>query len=139
MAPIRPVLRNANVTEQQWRVLRVLADDGQSDPSLLAQSALLHSPSVTRILKELTERGLITRTADNSDRRRQLIEITPEGADLVERTAAHTLTIVDLYGRLFGRERMNQLVGELRALAIILSGEDPAEGSALARADKNEI
>ena len=67
MAPIRPELRAANVTEQQWRVLRVLADQGSLDAAALAAAALLHAPSLTRILKELTQRGLIARHPDPED------------------------------------------------------------------------
>ncbi|WP_457772918.1 hypothetical protein [Phycobium rhodophyticola] len=35
MAPIRHMLQKAGVTEQQWRVLRVLAERGTTDPRTL--------------------------------------------------------------------------------------------------------
>ncbi len=77
MAPIRPELRKAGVTEQQWRVLRVLTGVKSIDTAGLAEAALLHQPSVTRILKELVDRGLIERRGDVLDGRRWLISITP--------------------------------------------------------------
>ena len=52
-------LRDAGVTEQQWRVLRVLIDNTRIDVSALAAAALLRAPSLTRILRELEGRGLI--------------------------------------------------------------------------------
>lgn len=64
MAPIRPHLRASNVTEQQWRVLRVLADATSLDARGIAEAALLYAPTVTRILKELGERKLIIRHID---------------------------------------------------------------------------
>ena len=67
MAPIRPILRDAGVTEQQRRVPRVIDDAGSIDPTALAEQAILFAPSVTRILKELIERGLIVRTQDPED------------------------------------------------------------------------
>ena len=79
MAPIRPKLRAADVTEQQWRVLRVLSDEGRLDIAALAASAMLHGPSVTRILKELGERGLIARDVDPQDKRRSIIAISEAG------------------------------------------------------------
>ena len=56
LAPMRPKLREYDITEPQWRVLRVINDRGAADASGLAEVGLLHAPSVTRILKEL-ERG----------------------------------------------------------------------------------
>ena len=121
MAPIRPFLRDAGVTEQQWRVLRVLSDTGPLDPSGLAAAALLHAPSVTRILKELVERRLVLREADPADGRRSVIRLSEAGDALVARTAAHTLQLLDRYARGFGRERLAALQAELAALAVTIS------------------
>ena len=121
MAPIRPVLRAADVTEQQWRVLRVLNDEGRIDPSQLASSALLFAPSVTRILKELLDRGLIERSHDPQDGRRSIIAISEAGKQLVEGAAAHTLHLLDAYTECFGAERLNHLLTEIRALTDQIS------------------
>lgn len=117
MAPIRPVLRDAGVTEQQWRVLRVLADEGLSDASALGTSALLHAPSVTRILKELTDRELISRESDPADGRRVLVEITSNGQDLVDAVGAQTRTILDQYKEAFGDVRLQGLLQDLLDLS----------------------
>ncbi len=61
MAPIRPMLNEAGVTEQQWRVLRVLDGAGPMDLKTLADSALLFGPSLSRIIKDLADRGLVLR------------------------------------------------------------------------------
>ena len=53
LAPMRPKLREYNITEPQWRVLRVINDRGATDASGLAEVGLLHAPSVTRILRNL--------------------------------------------------------------------------------------
>lgn len=115
MAPIRPALRDAGVTEQQWRVLRVINDRGAIDPTSLADAALLFAPSVTRILKDLVDRALITRTPDAQDRRRSQISLTPAGQALLDETAAHTLVTIRTYGDRFGRDRLDMLLAELRA------------------------
>ena len=133
MAPIRPILRDAEVTEQQWRVLRVLNDEGQVDPSQLASSALLFAPSVTRILKELLDRGLIERSADPKDGRRSLITISDGGKALVEKAAHHTAELLEAYTEIFGAERLARLQDELRALTagiatLKLSDRGPSKG-----------
>jgi homoprotocatechuate degradation regulator HpaR len=116
MAPIRPRLREAEVTEQQWRVLRVLDDQGPLDTSALAQAALLYPPSVTRILKDLLERKLVARDRDPQDGRRSFISLTPAGAALIAETAHHTVQVLERYAAAFGQERLDHLMAELRAL-----------------------
>jgi len=124
MAPIRPMLRDAGVTEQQWRVLRVIDDAGSIDPTALADAAILYAPSVTRILKELVERGLIVRTADPGDGRRSHLSLAPSGRSLIDETSRHTLQALDRYARDFGEERLTGLLDELKALIITIG---PAE------------
>jgi len=120
MAPIRSALRDANVTEQQWRVLRVLNDTGAMEPTRLARLALLHAPSVTRIVRELLDRGLVTRATDATDARRSVVTITPLGAELVVRTAAHTQKVLQQYEARFGAERLAALRQELAALTAAI-------------------
>lgn len=117
MAPIRPLLRAENITDQQWRVMRVLNDSGPLDATQLAQRALLHAPSVTRILRELVGRGLVTREPDPTDARRSNVDLTEEGAGLVKRTAASTRGVLEVYSQRFGAERLANLRSELSALA----------------------
>lgn len=125
MNPIRPVLWNAGVTEQQWRVLRVLKDEGSVDPSRLAQSALLRASSVTRILKELEERGLIVRGVDVRDGRRFIVTISAAGKRLVEETVTHTLVILNEYEDRFGKERLDALLAELQAFIDAIASVRP--------------
>ncbi|WP_423227740.1 homoprotocatechuate degradation operon regulator HpaR [Shimia aestuarii] len=83
MGPIRNMLADAGVTEQQWRVLRVLMEEGPLDPTSIAERAVLLLPSLTRILQKLEEKGLVTRTRDDNDRRRQVITVTEAGHALI--------------------------------------------------------
>lgn len=129
MAPIRPILRLAGVTEQQWRVLRVLADEGASDASHLGQAALLHAPSVTRILKELGERGLISRVTDPSDGRRSIVSISAQGADLVATVAQQTHLLLRKYATTFGAGRLANLQDELKALSEAVAEFAPDNGT----------
>ncbi|WP_235536487.1 MULTISPECIES: homoprotocatechuate degradation operon regulator HpaR [unclassified Sphingomonas] len=120
MSPIRPYLREAGVTEQQWRVLRVLADGGELDLSSLAEAALLHPPSVTRILKDLVDRRLIRRDSDQTDGRRSLVRLTDAGRALMDHTAAFTSRLVDRNRSAFGADRLANLQRELKELTSAL-------------------
>ena len=116
MVPIRPMLAEAGVTEQQWRVLRVLDDAGPVDLKTLAESALLFGPSVTRILKDLVERGLVVRQANPADGRGAIVCLSAKGRALIEATAAHTIRQLNIYSRKFGDKRLRHLIEELQAL-----------------------
>ena len=64
MDRFRPLLLENGVTEQQWRVLRVLDERGMMDPKDLAQAACLLNPSLTRIMQLLEKKALIARASE---------------------------------------------------------------------------
>jgi homoprotocatechuate degradation regulator HpaR len=121
MAPIRPHLREAGVTEQQWRVLRVLDGAEDTDPTTLAHAALLFAPSVSRIVKDLVERGLVIRRDDPADGRRSILSLSETGRALIREAAGHTMRVLDEYEDRFGRERLARLIDELRELTAAIS------------------
>ena len=63
MARFRPMLRDHGLTEQQWRVIRALADYDRIDASELARRSFLLAPSLTRILQHLEKEKLVKRLA----------------------------------------------------------------------------
>ena len=79
MAHFRPMLRRHGLTEQQWRVIRVLASEPALDATELAQRSLLLAPSLSRILANLEAAGLLVRKADASDQRRSKLSLSPRG------------------------------------------------------------
>jgi homoprotocatechuate degradation regulator HpaR len=129
MAPLRPTLREAGVTEQQWRVLRVLIDTVRIEVSALAAAALLRPPSLTRILRELESRGLIDREVDNDDGRRAFVTITAVGRGLIEDTTETTLALLDRYAAAFGVERLRTLIDELALFTVTVAGPADIEAA----------
>jgi homoprotocatechuate degradation regulator HpaR len=115
MAGLRPILREADLTEAQWRVLRVLFDLGSSDQTRLALATQLHAPSVSRILKELVERRLIIREPHPQDPRRSTVLLSDTGQSLVVDTAARIGPLVEFCAMRFGCERFAALQRELAA------------------------
>lgn len=85
MAHFRPVLNEAKVTEQQWRVLRTLSEAGPMEPNQIARSCQILSPSLTRMLAGMEQVGLIRRVRSDADQRRQEISLTPKSVELIER------------------------------------------------------
>jgi homoprotocatechuate degradation regulator HpaR len=120
IAPMRPKLREYNITEPQWRVMRVINDRGATDATGLAEVGLLHAPSVTRILKDLEERKLVMREPDVNDRRRAIVALTPEGREIVKVISRHVFRIMCEYSDRFGAERLERLTAELKALSAAI-------------------
>ncbi len=110
MAPIRAMLSKTGITEQQWRVLRVLSEHGALDATTLADRASLLFPSLTRISVTMREKGLITQTRDDVDRRRHFLEITPEGQKIIDDNAGQSAEIVADIRRVLGDDDYDKLL-----------------------------
>jgi homoprotocatechuate degradation regulator HpaR len=122
IAPMRPKMRELNVTEPQCRVMRVLNDRGAVDASGLSEVGMLHAPSVTRILKELEARNLVVRETDCEDRRRTLVALTPAGRELAKSISRDVKRVTTEFSARFGVDRMDRLLNELQAFTAAIKG-----------------
>lgn len=116
MAPIRDMLSETGITEQQWRVLRILSEHPALDATDLAERAGLHQPSLTRILKTLSEREFIHRAADANDRRRQVVVLTDAGRQVIDDNLDQATQIAEAILASLGQERFDTLLDLLTAL-----------------------
>ncbi|WP_420012337.1 homoprotocatechuate degradation operon regulator HpaR [Tateyamaria sp.] len=116
MLPIRDMLGETGITEQQWRVLRVLSEYGRLDAKTLADRSSLLFPSLTRIATTLRGKGLITQERDGVDRRRQFIEITAAGQKIIDDNAGHSAQIVAELKAKLGAEDYETLLDLLARL-----------------------
>lgn len=62
---------------------------GPQTPTQLAEHDRVSTPSMTRSLNALCERGLVEKQPHPTDGRQVLIHATPEGEDVVRQTIAH--------------------------------------------------
>lgn len=84
MTQFRPILNQANITDQQWRIIRLLAENGTLDFQDLANQACILRPSLTGILTRLEKAGLVVRLKPSNDQRRVFLKLTAEGEKLYE-------------------------------------------------------
>lgn len=119
MVQLRPTLAKHDITEQQWRVLRVLHEAGPSEPTPLGEACALLTPSLTRILRVLDKRGLIWRAAHDTDRRKQVIHLTEAGANILAAIEPEAQAVYDHIEEEFGRPQMNNLLNKLRKIAAM--------------------
>jgi DNA-binding MarR family transcriptional regulator len=76
------------LTLSQLELLSEVSRTGVRTPAELAVRMHVRAQSLTDSINELGGRGLISRRSDPADRRRQLVEITQHGTDLLERDRA---------------------------------------------------
>ncbi|MGV0958421.1 MAG: homoprotocatechuate degradation operon regulator HpaR [Limnohabitans sp.] len=88
MAHTRPSLRQHGLSDQQWRVLRVLgehADDPEGvETGRVAREAYLLGPSLTGVLTRMARDGLIKRQRSDQDARRTVVRATAQGLAKVQ-------------------------------------------------------
>ncbi|WP_295914915.1 homoprotocatechuate degradation operon regulator HpaR [uncultured Bartonella sp.] len=109
MEYFRPHLRNYNLTEQQWRVLRALTAVDEISTTDLADATVILGPSLTRILRDLEDRKLIKRWTCPEDGRRLMVKISKTGSDLIGEVGIGSELIYNEISRAFGRENLSEL------------------------------
>lgn len=117
MAPIRTMLLNVGITEQQWRVLRVLKEFGPQDAGHLARRAGLMAPSLSRIIQSMKAGGLVQLETDEKDRRRQRIAISDKGLEIIETHFDEAAEIAAHFRDVLGDEDHDKLLTLLQKLA----------------------
>lgn len=116
MSPIREMLSETGITEQQWRVLRVLSEYGRMDTKTLADRSSLLFPSLTRMAAAMREKGLVTQTRDVKDRRRQFVDITPAGQKIIDDCLPEATLIVAGFKEALGEQNYEILLDLLAML-----------------------
>lgn len=119
MGPIRHMLAKEGMTEQQWRILRVLAEHQSISASEVCDRASLLAPSFTRIAAGMVRKELIVKQANSKDRRSQSYEIAPKGQAIIDAHRAEAANIVEGYKSQLGPERYEQLLDFLEELAQV--------------------
>ena len=64
VSQFQPIFRKYNVTEQQWRVLRMVTSANAMTAGELSQAIFISMPSLSRIMQSLEARNLIRRRAN---------------------------------------------------------------------------
>jgi len=83
---LRAEKADADLSDAQYSVLAVLDRRGAKTPRELADFERVQPPSMTRTLACLADLGLVSRTADPTDRRQVLIDLTDTGRNTVRAT-----------------------------------------------------
>lgn len=71
---------------EQLQVLKILSTYGKATSGQIAQIQGVHKSAISSRMKKLAEKGLITVTRDEEDRRSKWMALTDEGERILKRT-----------------------------------------------------
>ncbi len=128
----RPALRDHGLSDQQWRVLRVLAehaDDGGLETGRVAQQAFILGPSLTGMLARMERDGLLTRQRSAEDARRSVVRATPAGLALAGALSPAIESHYDELQAQLGPAKLTQLYQLLDELIALQPAHEPCAES----------
>lgn len=99
MPRFRRIFNEFGLTEQQWRVLRVLWEEDDIAFGDLSDLTLIPAPSLVGVVDRLSREGLVGRRRSDADRRQVFVYATEDGREL--------------HGKV--RPRVDEAYAELRA------------------------
>ncbi len=95
MPVYRELFSRYEVTEQQWRVLRVIWTSKSVTSSELSERTLLSPPSLVSIIDRLEKKGLVSRVRSVEDRRQVYVVATAMGRTLQQEMTPQVAEIHD--------------------------------------------
>lgn len=87
MPDYRELFARYNLTEQQWRVLRVLWSSKNVTSVDLSNRTLIPAPSLVGVIDRLEKKGFVTRVRSVEDRRAVYVVATAQGRALEEQVS----------------------------------------------------
>jgi homoprotocatechuate degradation regulator HpaR len=127
----RPILNANGLTEQQWRIVRVLYETPALEPRQIVELCRISSPSMAGVLSRMQQLGLVTRRRVDHDQRRLRVSLTPRARALAARMAPQIDATYLKIERQIGTEfsaHFQQALDQL--LATLHAREDRAPGGA---------
>ena len=99
MPQMETLFSDQTLSFSQWTALMALRDGDVRTAADLARNICHDAGSLTRMLDQLEERGLVSRKRSESDRRQVALEMTPRGRALI---ASLMPKVVGLWNELLG-------------------------------------
>jgi homoprotocatechuate degradation regulator HpaR len=124
MQLFRPHLHALRLTDQQGRILRVLAERKQVEMAALSAHTCIHPASLSRMIPRMHARGIVRRTKDRVDARRVIVSITKPGLVLFRAIRRQSIEIYATVAEEIGDARLRELH---RCLDILIANVGAAD------------
>jgi len=113
----RCIFNDYGLTEQQWRILRVLWEHKRIALGKLSEVTLIPPPSLVGIVDRLEKAELISRHRSKKDRRIIYISATQKGRDLEAEVMPRVLDTYNQIKEPFSQDEWSQLIGSLKKIS----------------------
>lgn len=125
MPRFRKIFNEFGLTEQQWRVLRVLWEHDEIAFRDLSDITLIPAPSLVGVVDRLAKQELVARRRSDEDRRNVFVFATTQGSDLHQQVKPFVdAAYAELRGSI-SKDEWRDLIGALERIA------SPEPGAAL--------
>ncbi len=75
-------IRTLDLTPAQFDIVATLGNTAGMSPKELGEKTLITKGTLTGVVDRLSDKGLVRRSASTSDKRSQIVQLTPEGETL---------------------------------------------------------
>ena len=117
------LLADYNLTESQLGTLESLYYLGPMCQKDIGDKMLVTGGNITMVVKNLEKRGLVSRKRDEDDRRQFIVNLTPEGQQLLDELFPQHVDYITELMSILTPEEMDQL-GKLCKILGLQSRED---------------
>ena len=143
MAHTRPSLREHGLSDQQWRVLRVLGEHAHEPTGIetgrVARQAWLLGPSLTGVLSRMERDGLIARERCPQDARRTVVRATALGLDKVQTLSQTIEAHYSKMAQQLGKDKLGQLYALLdEVIALETQDMSPETDTMLVQTEEDQ-
>lgn len=112
-----------DLTNDQHYILRYISQSKECTSSELADAFEVNKSAITAIINRMTERGLIERTRDQSDRRVVYLTLTEEGHTLYQSCQEKIEQLVQSIITKFEEQEIKNFIETYEKLAFILENK----------------
>lgn len=119
MSFFRPSLNQHGLTEQQWRVIRILSQHEALEIYQLAELACILKPSMTGVLVRMEAAGLVHRRKAEQDQRRVWVTLADKGKASFESMSQCMEANYQRLQAQLGEQKLQTLLGLLDELKTI--------------------
>ena len=113
MPRFRKIFNEFGLTEQQWRVLRVLWEHDEVAFHELASITLIPAPSLVGVVDRLSKNGLVDRRRSVTDRRKVSVYATESGSALESKVRPRVDAAYAALQKEINSEEWERLIGGL--------------------------
>ena len=116
MSHFRPLLAAYGLTEQQWRILREIVEQGPLEPRQLCEACSISSPSIVGVLARMEETGLVARERMAHDQRRVKVSLTARSRRIAQKLVPLIEERYELLEKTLGLRSIQEVYDALDAL-----------------------